>query len=165
MFFFLFLFTIVFYHPFIIINGKLSADQRRGIINLIPKPDKNPSILKNWRPISLLNTDYKILTKGIANRLRVVLPDIIDSDQTGFLPGRYIGENVRLALDMIDYKNDLPGLMFLIDFRKAFDKIEWSFILKTLNFFNFGPDLIKWVKLIYTDISSYVKNNGNSSNF
>ena len=84
-------------------NGKLSADQRRGIINLIPKPDKDPSILKNWRPISLLNTDYKILTKCIANRLRVVLPDIIHSDQTGFLPGRYIGENVRLALDMIDY--------------------------------------------------------------
>jgi hypothetical protein len=148
-------------------NGKLSADQRRGIINLIPKPDKDPSILKNWRPISLLNTDYKILTKCIANRLRVVLPDIIHSDQTGFLPGRYIGENVRLALDMIDYlnKNDLPGLMFLIDFRKAFDKIEWSFILKTLNFFNFGPHLIKWVKVIYSDISSCVIMNGNSSSF
>ena len=148
-------------------NGRLSADQRRGIINLIPKPDKDPSFLKNWRPISLLNTDYKLLTKCIANRLKIVLPDIIHSDQTGFLPGRYIGENVRLALDMIDHlnKNDLPGLMFLIDFRKAFDKIEWSFILKTLTFFNFGPDLIKWVKVIYTDISSCVINNGNSSSF
>ena len=62
-----------------------------------------------------------------------------------FLPGRYIGENVRLALDMIEHlnKNDLPGLMFLIDSRKAFDQIEWSFILKVLKYFNFGPDFIK----------------------
>ena len=52
-------------------NGKLSADQRRGIINLIPKQDKDPSILKNWRPISILNTDYKLLTKYIANRLKI----------------------------------------------------------------------------------------------
>ena len=108
--------------------GKLSSDQRRGIINLIPKPDKDPSFLKNWRPISLLNTDYKILTKCIATRMKKVLPGIIHSDQTGFLPGRYIGENIRLALDMIHYldKKNNPGLMFLIDFQKAFDKIEWS---------------------------------------
>ena len=147
-------------------NGKLSADQRRGIISLIPKPDKDPAFLKNWRPISLLNTDYKILTKCIANRMKSVLPDIIHSDQTGFLPGRYIGENVRLALDMIDYlnKNNLPGFMFLIDFCKAFDKIEWSFIVKALGYFNFGPDIIKWINTIYTDISSCVTNNGHGSN-
>ena len=66
--------------------------------------------------------------------MKTVLPDIIHSDQTGFLPGRYIGENIRLALDMIDYlnTNNLPGLMFLIDFRKA--KIECSFILKALEY-------------------------------
>ena len=148
-------------------NGKLSADQRRGVISLIPKSDKDPAFLKNWRPISFLNTDYKILTKCIASRMKTVLPKIIHSDQTGFLPGRYIGENVRLALDMIDYLNNhnLPGLMFLIDFRKAFDKLEWSFILKALNFFSFGPDFIKWIDIIYTDISSCVTNNGHASKF
>ncbi len=99
--------------------------------------------------------------------MKRVLPNMIHSDQTGFLPGRYIGENIRLALDMIDYlnKNNLPGLMFLIDFHKAFDKIEWSFILKALNFFNFGPDLIKWVNIFYTDISSCVINNGHATSF
>ena len=114
-----------------------------------------------------MNTDYKILTKCIASRMKTVLPNIIHSDQTGFLPGRYIGENVWLALHMIDYLNNhnLPGLMFLIDFRKAFDKNEWSFILKALNFFSFGPDFINWIDIIFTDISSCVSNNGHVSKF
>ena len=105
--------------------------------------------MKNWRPISLLNTDYKIITNCIALRLKRVLPSIIHSDQTGFLKGRYIGENIRLVLDVIEYvkDNDLSGMMFPIDFEKAFDKLEWSFIFKTLKQFNFGDDLIKWVKV------------------
>jgi len=148
-------------------NGCLSIDQSRGIINLIPKKDKDPTFLKNWRPISLLNTDYKIITKVIALRLKNVLPDIINNDQTGFLKGRYIGENIRLALDTIEYLNDnnLPGLMFLIDFEKAFDKLEWSFLFKTLEFFNFGQDLINWIKVFYSNISSCVTNNGHSSTY
>ena len=123
--------------------------------------------LKNWRLISILNTDYQILTKCIASSMKTVLPNIIHSDHTGFLPVGYIGDNVRLALDIIDNlnKHNLPGLMFLIDFRKAFDKIEWSFILKALNFFSFGLDFIKWIDNIYTDISSCVTNNGHVSIF
>ena len=123
--------------------------------------------MKNWRPISLLNTDYKIIAKCIALRLKRVLPSIIHSDQTGFLKGRYIGENIRLALDVIEYvnDNDLSGMMFLIDFEKAFDKLEWSFIFKTLKQFNFGDDLIKWVKVFYNNISSCVMNNGHASEF
>jgi len=123
--------------------------------------------LKNWRPITLLNTDYKIITKCIAIRLKKVLPNIIHSDQTGFLKGRFIGENIRLALDVIDYvnDNDLAGLMFLIDFEKAFDKIEWSFLFSSLKLFNFGDDLIKWVKVFYNDATSCVMNNGHASEF
>jgi hypothetical protein len=147
--------------------GKLSPDQRRGIISLIPKKDKNPIYLQNWRPISLLNTDYKIASKCIAFRIRNVLHNIISGEQTGFLKGRYIGENIRLALDMIDYlsKNNLPGLMFLIDFEKAFDKLEWGFIFNAMKFFNFGDDVINWVYVFYNDISSCVINNGNASSF
>ena len=78
-------------------HGKLSVDQRRAIINLIPKKDKDPLHIGNWRPISILNTDYKIIAKCLALRLKKVLPDIINNDQTGFLPGRYIGENIRLV--------------------------------------------------------------------
>ena len=63
--------------------------QRRGIISLINKKDKDTSLLENLRPISLLNVDYKILTKVIAKRLEKLLPKIINPDQTGYVKGRY----------------------------------------------------------------------------
>ena len=80
----------------------------------------------------MLNVDYKIITKVLANRMKKVLPNLIHSDQTGFLKGRYIGENVRLLLDIINYTDNTnaPGYAFSIDFEKAFDKIKWSCIKK-----------------------------------
>jgi hypothetical protein len=64
--------------------GQLSIDQRRGIINLIPKKSKDPRLLKNWGPISLLSTDYKIITKVLANRIKKVLPSVIKSFMSSF---------------------------------------------------------------------------------
>ncbi len=69
-------------------TGKLYIKQRRGIITLLPKKDKSRHFLKNWRPISLLNTDYKIIAKLIADRLKNVLPLLINNDQTGYLKNR-----------------------------------------------------------------------------
>ena len=79
--------------------GELSISQKRGIITLIPKKDKNKVFLNNWRPISLLNTDYKIATKAITARIVKVLPSLIHGDQTGYIKGRFIGQNVRLIAD------------------------------------------------------------------
>ena len=76
-------------------NRQLSICQRRSIITLVPKKDKPTNLLGNLRPISLLNTDYKISTKAIAKRLEAVLPLVINADQTGYIKGRYIGENLR----------------------------------------------------------------------
>ena len=89
--------------------GQLSVTQRRGIIKLIPKKDVEPYFIKNWHPISLLNCDYKIAAKVIANRFKEVLPNLIDNDQTGFLKGRSIGENIRL-IDSIIELNKLTSL-------------------------------------------------------
>ena len=75
-------------------KGKLAITQRRGIISLIPKKDKALNELKNRRPITLLIYDYKIASKAIASRLKFVLSDLIDHDQTGFLKGRSIAENI-----------------------------------------------------------------------
>jgi hypothetical protein len=149
------------------IKGELSVDQRRGIITLIPKQGKSRIILKNWRPISLLNTDYKILTKGLASRLKKVLPSIIDHDQTGFLEGRYIGENIRTISDLIDYTSlkDMPGIILLIDFEKAFDTVSWNYIIKCLKYFNFGDSFIHWVTVLYNNIESTIINNGHTSEY
>ena len=79
----------------------MSITQRRGIVKLIPKKDAEPYLIKNWRPISLFICDYKIAAKAIANRLKQVLPKLIDNDQTGFLKGRSIAENIRLIDSII----------------------------------------------------------------
>jgi hypothetical protein len=95
----------------------LSQLQAQGLITLNRKPNKDLPKLSNWRPISLLNVDYKILTKVIANRIKRLLNTLIDNSQTGFIKGRYIGENIRLLYDAMEYA-DKPGLLFFGDFEK-----------------------------------------------
>ena len=93
--------------------GKLPMSQRRGIINLIHKKNTIPYYLKNWRPITLLNCDYKIAAKAIANRSKIVLPSLINNDQTTFLKGRSTSQNIRLIEGILRYTEteDIPGLM------------------------------------------------------
>ena len=138
--------------------------QRRGIISLIPKKSKDKTSLENLRPISLLNVDYKILTKAIAKRLEKVLPRIINADQTGYVKGRYISENIRLIQDTICQTN-CEGIAIFLDFKKAFNSIEWNYLYATLNLFNLGPDILNMIKIIYNDVSSCVINNGHASDF
>ena len=83
-------------------KGELSISQRQSIIRLIPKKNKNLLYLKNWRPISLLNVDYKIASKALALRLKKVLPAIINNTQTGYVEGRFIGEIIRLISDILN---------------------------------------------------------------
>ena len=148
-------------------KGELSICQKRGIITLLPKKDKPTDVLNNLRPVTLLNVDYKIATKVIANRLAKVLPDIISPNQTGYVKNRYIGENVRLISDVIDYTKakQTHGIALFLDFKKAFDSIEWEYLHKVLDVFNFKRDFKRWVKVFYTDISSCVTNNGFASPF
>ena len=111
-------FTVEFYNFFYDLLGKdllasfneayetneLTISQRRGIITLLPKEDGSLLELQNWRPITLLNVDCKIAAKAIAKlRIEVVLPGLIHPDQTGFVKGRYIGENIRLITDLMEY--------------------------------------------------------------
>lgn len=109
------------------IKGSFQLHKGADISLLSPKKNKDKTILQNLRPISLLNVDYKILTKVLAKRLEKVLLQLINADQTGYVKGRYIGENFRLRQDLMfyTYKENLPGMAIFVDFRKAFDTIEW----------------------------------------
>ena len=148
-------------------KGSLSVSQKRGTITLIPKGDENLTELKNWRPISLLNIDYKILSKVLARRMEKVLPKLVHSDQTGFVNGRYIGQNIRLLNDIMEYTDikKLPGIFLFVDFEKAFDTIEWSFISNTLEVFKFGCNFQKWFSVIYNNIQSAVMNGGRLTDY
>ena len=114
-----------------------------------------------------MNVDYKILTKVIAKRIEKVLPTLINPDQTGYVKGRYIGENVRLISDLIHYADKLKqkGIAVFLDFKKAFDSIDWNFLLETLQLFNFGHDIQNWIKIFYNNVTSCVLNNGHASTF
>ena len=84
------------------VKGELSIAQWRGVITLTPKEDGSLLDLSNWRPITLLNVDFKIAAKAIAKHCQQVLPDLIHPDQTGFVKGRYIGENIGLIADVME---------------------------------------------------------------
>ena len=87
-------------------KGELSVTQREGIITCIPKDNKPRQFIKNYRPISLLNCIYKIASGVIAHRIKGTLQKLIHADQTGFIAGRYIGENTRLVYDIMHYTEE-----------------------------------------------------------
>jgi hypothetical protein len=146
-------------------DGKLSIEQRRAVLTLLPKKNKDTRYLKNWRPLSLLNTDYKILAKVLAKRLQGVLPDIISYDQSGCLKGRSTFSNIRGTIDVINYVNNknLPGYLAFIDYEKAFDTVKWSFLYKCLEKMNFGKIYIEYIKSLYNGVCTHVANRGTLS--
>ena len=118
--------------------GKLPDSQRKSVMSLIFKRGDEDDI-SNYRPISLTNTDYRSLAFTLAERVQEILGDIISIDQTVYVKGRYMGTNIRLVSDAIDYYNLLnkSGLLLMVDFQKDFDSLDWQFLFKTLNFFQF----------------------------
>ena len=96
------------------IKQELSTSQRQAIIKLLEKKDRDRRFIKNWRPISLLNIDVKLLNKTLASRLKEVLPSIIHSDQTAYVSGRFIGESARVISDILEttHKLNIDGYIF-----------------------------------------------------
>ena len=146
-------------------HGELSSSQKQATIKLIDKKDRDRRYIKNWRPISLLNVDMKIASKALALRLEKILPEIIQADQYAYIKGRTIFDAIRTTDDIMEYTKiqQLPGLMVAFDFEKAFDSLSWSFLFRALRSFNLGESFIRWVSVLYCNISSCVLNYGFSS--
>ena len=142
----------------------LARSQRTALISLLYK--KNDKLdTKNWRPISLLCTDYKIFSKVLTNRLKLVISSVVSDSQVCGVPGRFSGEHVRLLQDIINYSNanDIGAAVIYLDQEKAFDRVDWAFMLRVLEKMNFGPSFRSWVQLLYSDIFSCVLINGYTS--
>ena len=142
-------------------EGHLSYLQRKGVISLLFKGGDKEE-LDNWRPITLLNIDYKILAMVLTKRLQKVLPGIINEDQVGYIKGRSGIYNARLVQDVIDYHTlrDEDAAIIYADFRKAFDTLEWNFIDKCLQLYGFKESFRKWILVLYSNPNLVVQVDG-----
>ena len=121
-------------------RGDLPESMKASVTRLVHKKDDKRD-LKNWRPISLLNVDYKICSKAISMRLANVLDSIVDPDQTCSIPGRTIFSNLTLLRDTLAFieRTKETGILISLDQEKAFDRVDRSFLLNLLELFGFGP--------------------------
>ena len=142
-------------------KGELPYSMRKALLALLYKKGDS-TLLKNYRPISLTNYDYKIICFMLANRVQNVIKNLIHEDQTGYIKKRYIGTNARLIEDYFDHCQNfkIPGILLFLDFEKAFDSVEWGFMIAVLKKFNFGDQFIGWVKTLYNKPVISIKNNG-----
>jgi hypothetical protein len=128
-------------------KGQLNIQRLNyGVITLVPKA-KETNIIKQYRPICLLNVDYKWLTKALTSRLTPIAKKIIDPNQTGFIKGRNILEGVVILHEVLHElrKSKEQGLILKIDFEKAYDRVRWQFLEQVMSDRNFHPQWVKWV--------------------
>lgn len=146
---------------------KLPSSMTQAIISVLPKKDKDPTKCESYRPISLLTCDYKILTKILALRLESVVPTIVHPDQTGFIKGRQSYHNLRRLFNIIysDHSTLLPEIAISLDAHKAFDRIEYKHLFKSLCKFGFGPTFISWIQTLYTLPQASVRTNNIHSDY
>ena len=155
--------TIVDSFNFSFSKGSLSYTQKLAIITLLHKGKELPRHkLKNWRPISLTNSDYKILAKCLANRLCKVIEKVVSEDQVGYVKGRNVSSTLRTIDDIIDFwrLRDKPGILLALDFQKAFDSISKKYMLSVFRRFGFGRDFTNWVSVLFSETESCIIYNG-----
>ena len=145
--------------------GELSTSQKQAVVTLIEKKARDKRLTKNWRPISLMNVDVTIASKALSFRLKKVISNLINYDQTAYIEGRYIGESIRLIGEILYHteQENIEGVLFATDIEKAFDSVEHNFIFAVLKKFGFGDDFIQWIKTFLFDASSCVMNNNFST--
>ncbi len=142
-------------------EGRLPLSCRRAIITLIPKKGDLTDI-KCWRPVSLLCSDYKLFSKTLANRLAGVMDLVIHPDQTYCVPGRSIFDNISLIRDILEVSNlcNLDFGLISLDQEKAFDRVEHTYLWRTLSAFGFCQKFIDMTKVLYSSVESVLKING-----
>lgn len=140
-------------------TGFVPKGANSSFIVLIPKKS-NPDKISDFRPIKLINSLFKLLLKVMTLRLKPEIDSLISEEQSAFIKGRNISQSIILVNEVIHSlrKKDGAGLIFKIDFSKAYDSVNWECLFHTMEGLNFGSQWIKWIKSIlkYTRMSVIV---------
>ena len=142
-------------------TNELTASHRSSYLRLIPKDGKDITQIKNWRPITLSNCDFKLITKTLSKKLTLAVADTISSTQAAYIPGRQITNNLHLILNMIEASSDedVSGMLVSLDAEKAFDSVEHWYIKAILK--KLGLDsFIETFNLLYKDQTVDILLNG-----
>ena len=140
-------------------TGHFGISSRTGIISVIyPKGDRKD--IANYRPISLLNLDYKIFTAILKNRMQQTLDNIIDENQTAAIKNGTILHTLSTIRDIIDVSNNKNLSVMSLDYLKAFSRLDRGFIFMTLEKFGYGENFRHLIKICYNNIQSKIKING-----
>ncbi|CAM5087299.1 unnamed protein product [Natator depressus] len=141
-------------------GGVLPLLCRRAVLVLLPKKGDLRD-LRNWRPVSLLSTDYKIVAKAISLRLGSMMADVIHRDQTYTVPGRSIFDNLFLVRDLLELgrRDGLSFALLSLDQEKAFDRVDHGYLLGTLHAFGFGPQFVSFLQVLYASTECLVRLN------
>jgi hypothetical protein len=133
------------------LRGEMHQSAYEGLISLLYKGKGERCIRENWRPLTLLNLDYKILAKIYARRIEKVMTALVHPDQTCSVPGRTILDSILHVMTTIQYCDitDTPALIMSVDHAAAFDMIEWRFIFETFKSFNFGDSFLSVLQQMY----------------
>uniref|UniRef100_A0A2N9FNM3 Reverse transcriptase domain-containing protein n=1 Tax=Fagus sylvatica TaxID=28930 RepID=A0A2N9FNM3_FAGSY len=144
------------------ISGKLLKEVNSTIISLIPKVP-NPTTVSDFRPIACCNVIYKCITKILANRLQIYLGSLVSSNQSAFIKGRSISENILLAHELVRNYHSSRGssrCAIKADLRKAYDSVDWNFILMCLLAAGCPPKFVNWIKECITNSRFTISLNG-----
>lgn len=130
-------------------------------IVVIRKDGKDPSKCQSYRPISLLNTDLQVLTAILARCINKIIKEIVHPDQTGFIKGRFYGDNIRRLLSLMTHPKvkEEESMLPSMDAMKAFNRVSCQYLIQTLKRFQFDPNFIKWIETLYLNQQSAVKVN------
>ena len=146
------------------VNGIFPRGCNASFIVLIPKVS-NPQSLDEYRPVSLIGCMYKIVAKLLANRLKKVMPIIIDECQSAFIEGRHLLQSAVIANEVMEKanKSQKPCLVFKVDCEKAYDSISWDFLVYMLRRLGFCAKWIQWIMGCLKSVSVSVLVNGSPS--
>jgi len=135
-----------------------------SFISLIPKQDLAHTVDK-YRPIALCNVVYKIISKVVANRLKPLLPSLASEEQSGYVEGRQILDNIIQAHEVVHMLTNKKqaGMIMQLDIAKAYDKVNWNYIKKVLTAFGFDHNWVRWVMELVTSSSFSILVNGSPS--